>query len=1027
MNPCFTLRRAMAVLLFALVGFVCNAQEIAVRGRISEDSGQPLIGATVALRGTDSGSITDADGNFSITVPSESTVLIISYIGYVTQEITVGNQRNLEIVLKLNANLLDETVVVGYGTQEKKDVTGAISTVKGADVANIPAMGLSQSLQGRAAGVQVVRNGGAPGEGGTIRIRGIGTVNNADPLIVVDGVPLAFGNINDINPNDIESVNILKDASSSAIYGQRAANGVILITTKRGGFNQKTKLTINAYTGSSNAIKTIDVLDAPTLALLKRERYTNDGIPVNAIWNESAYQVQRTNWQDELLGQGVTKNLDLSLSGGNSNSTYAITGGYFKDDGMMKNSFFERFQFRINSEHKMGKKFKVGENVQLTRQRGNFLNTLSAQSGVLWSAIRFQPSLPVIVTTALPGQTIGNYGSSQASSEFGDINNPIFTVDTEYDEETRNRLLGNLYAEFEIIKGLKLRGNFAADGTIYDRNTFEPIVNTQIRANSRNRVARAYDESFSLLAEYLLSYDRVFAGKHAINAVFGYTAQSFTSDGFNAERRDYLSEAEDQRYLGVGTAITGADGSKSENSLASYFGRANYAFNEKYLLTATLRSDGSSKFAPGNKWGYFPAVSAGWRISREAFFQNIKAISHLKLYGGWGKLGNQEVAGLQYLATIVSGRRYSFGGTEVTGASQNRLPNPDITWETAIMSNIGLEIGLLDNRILGTFNYFSKKTQDMLLAPPSVFTIGTVAVPNRNVGAITNSGFEAELTWQKATGPLKYNISGNVTFIKNEVTDLAGIAFLSSTRYGRPNQEIARTYVGNPLATFYGWKTNGLYQTAAEINSDPALTNDSRRKNNQIAPGDVRFVDLNGDGQINNDDRTILGSAQPDFTYGLNANFSYKGFDLTAFFLGVAGGKIYNADRMQGLDPTYPFNMYAEAVNRWNGAGTSNTIPRMTTKRNNLNHRTSDLFLENADFTRLKNLTLGYTFDNTVSKKVGMDRLRLYVTGQNIFTITKYSGMDPELGIINGNLQFNVDYAQYPQARTWIFGATATF
>lgn len=519
----------------------------------------------------------------------------------------------------------------------------------------------------------------------------------------------------------------------------------------------------------------------------------------------------------------------------------------------------------------------------------------------------------------------------------------------------------------------------------------------------------------------------MFAGKHAINAVVGYTAQSFTSDGFNAERRDYLSEAEDQRFLGVGTAITGASGSKSENSLASYFGRANYAFDEKYLLTATLRADGSSKFAPGNKWGYFPAVSAGWRISREAFFQNIKAISHLKLYGGWGKLGNQEVAGLQYLATIVSGRRYSFGDAEVTGASQNRLPNPDITWETAIMSNIGLEIGLLDNRLLGTFNYFNKKTQDMLLAPPSVFTIGTVAVPNRNVGAITNSGFEAELTWQKATGALKYNLSGNVTFITNEVTDLAGIAFLSSTRYGRPNQEIARTYVGNPLATFYGWKTNGLYQTAEEINSDPALINDTRRKNNQIAPGDVRFVDLNGDGQINNDDRTILGSAQPDFTYGLNANFSYKGFDLTAFFLGVVGGKIYNADRMQGIDPTYPFNMYAEVANRWNGPGTSNTIPRMTTKRNNLNHRASDLFLENADFTRLKNLTLGYTFANTISKKVGMDRLRLYVTGQNVFTITKYSGMDPELGIINGNLQFNVDYAQYPQARSWVFGATATF
>lgn len=1027
MNQCFTLRKAVVMLLFALVGFVCNAQEIAVRGRISEDSGQPLIGATVALRGTSSGSVTDTDGNFSITVPSESAVLIISYIGYVTQEITVGNQRNLEIVLKLNANLLDETVVVGYGTQEKKDVTGAISTVKGSDIANIPAMGLSQSLQGRAAGVQVVRNGGAPGEGGTIRIRGIGTVNNSDPLIVVDGVPLAFGNINDINPNDIESVNILKDASSSAIYGQRAANGVILITTKRGGFDQKTRLTLNAYRGTSNAIKTIDVLDAPTLASLKRERYTNDGIAVNAIWNESAYQVQRTDWQNELLGQGITQNYDLNLSGGNNRSTFALTGGYFKDEGMMKNSYFERFHFRINSEHKVGTKLKIGENIQLTRQRGNFLNTLSAQTGVLWSAIRFHPSLPVIVTEALPGQTIGNYGSSQASGEFGDINNPIFTVDNEFDEETRNRLLGNLYAEFEILPGLKMRGNFAVDGSIFDRNIFEPIVNTQIRANARNRVARSYDESYALLAEYLLNYDRVFAEKHAVNAVLGYTAQSFVGEGFAAERRDFLNEAEDQRFLSVGTAITDATGTKSENSLASYFGRVNYAFNQKYLLTATLRADGSSKFAPGNKWGYFPAFSAGWRISREAFFQNIKAISHLKLYGGWGQLGNQEVAGLQYLSTIVSGRRYSFGGQQVTGASQGRLPNPEISWETAVMTNFGMEIGLLGNRLLGTFNYFIKNTEDMLLAPPSVFTIGRVTVPNRNVGAVSNQGLEVELAWQKASGAFQYNISGNVSFIKNEVTDLAGIAFLSSTRYGRPNQEIARTYVNEPMAVFYGWKTNGLYQTVEEINTDPALAKDTRRTNNLIAPGDVRFVDLNNDGQINNDDRTILGSPHPDFTYGLNASFSYKGFDFTAFILGVTGGQIYNADRMQGIDPTYPFNMYAETANRWNGAGTSNTIPRMTTRRNNTNHRTSDLFLEDADFLRLKNLTIGYSLPTVVSKKIGIERLRFYATGQNVFTLTNYSGIDPELGIVNGNLQFNVDYAQYPQAQTWIFGLTANF
>ncbi len=1028
MNLKSTLLRSALTVLFAASALMVYAQNFTVTGVVTSEEGEPLIGATVLVKNTPTGTVTDFNGSYSIQAPSEASILIFSYVGYQTQEVAIGANREIDVTLVPASGLLEEVVVVGYGTQEKQDVTGAISSVKGEEVQNLPVIGASQAIQGRAAGVQVVRNGGAPGEGGSIRIRGTGTVNNADPLIVVDGVPLAFGSINDINPNDIESIEILKDASASAIYGQRAANGVVIITTKRGGYNEKVGVSLNAYTGISNINSRIDVLDAPTLAELKRERYLNDGLEVEAIWEDPAFQVQRTNWQDELFRTGVTQNYDFTVSGGSERSSFAVTGGYFSEEGTIDNSFFDRYYARINSEHKVSSWLTIGQNLQLTRQSGNFLGTNSAQSGLIWSAIRFHPGLPVIVTEPLPGHEIGQYGSSQVSGEFGDINNPIFTVEVDSDEERINtRLLGNLYAEVQIVDGLKFRANFALDGSIFDRKEFFPIIDTQIRARSRNELVQQYREAYSLLGEYFLTYDKVFGGKHAVNVVAGYTAQQFNFKDVEAVRLDFNNEDPDQRYLSAGNTINNAAGGRSENSLLSAFGRLNYAFAEKYLFSATFRADGSSRFAEDNRWGYFPAFSAGWRLSRESFIQDIGLISFLQLNAGWGQLGNQNVADLQYLALISGNRRYSFGGQEVVGVWQSRVPNPNISWETAEILNIGLELGLLDNRIFGSFNYFIKDTKDMLLAPPTVGTIGRANVPDQNVGELRNQGLEMELGYRNATGPLTFSLSGNATFLNNEVTALFDGNSLASRTYGRPNQEIARTFEGESIATFFGWRTNGLYQNQSEIDNDPNIANDARRQDGLIQPGDVRFLDLNGDGLIDSEDRTIIGNPHPDVTYGLNATFGYKGFDLNLFFLGVAGVDLYNADRMQGIDPTYPFNLYAETVNRWTGEGTSNSIPRMTTRRDNLNYRTSDLFIESGDFLRLKNLTLGYTLPSELTQNIGISRLRFYVTGQNVFTITGYSGLDPELGYVDGNLQLNVDYAQYPQAQTWIFGLTAGF
>lgn len=994
-----------------------NVWDVTIRGTILDESGQPMPGATITVAGSNTGTVSDIDGNFSLTVPDQASI-VVSFIGYATQTIEVGNQTVFNIQMAADATSLTEVLVVGYGTQEKRDVTGAVSSIKGSNIQNLPVSGAAQALQGRAAGVNVVRNGGAPGNQGSIRIRGTGTLNNADPLIIIDGVP--GGNLNDVNPNNIESIEVLKDASASAIYGTRAANGVVIVTTKRGDFDQPLKFELNGYTGVSNAVKTIDVLEAPDLALLKRERYTNDGLAINPIWENAAYQTQQTNWQEELLGQGSTRNMDLTLTGGNKNSSFMLSGGYFEEKGMITNSNFRRLSFRLNSDHKISDRFRIGQNLQLVSIDQVSPNTLSAQTGVLWSAIRFHPGLPV-------RNADGSYSSSQISGEFGDINNPIFTQETQDNNNTSHKLLGNIQAEYELLEGLKVRANFGLEGAISDGYNFNIIVNDQIRASPRNSLSRSYNEYYSLLAEYFVSYDKVFADLHKVNFVGGYTTQTFNSDGFNASKLDFIDESFDQRFLNVGQTLNSIGGGKSYDALASYFGRVAYDYDERYLVTATFRSDGSSKFAPGNRWGYFPAFSLGWRISEEDFFQNVGFISNLKLTGGWGSLGNQNVPGLQYLALISSGRRYSFGGNQTVGAAQTRIPNLNITWESAQMTNFGLDIGFLENRLLANFNYFIKDTKDMLIAPPTIGSIGTAQIPNQNIGELRNQGLEMELLFRESKGKLFYSVSGNASFIKNEVTQLADGNFIGSRLYGRSSQELSRTYEGFPIASFYGWRADGIYQTNEAIQNDPNITNDPRRTGGLIQPGDVRFIDLNDDGLIDESDREVIGNPHPKVVYGLNAELGYGNFDLSLFFLGNAGFDIYNADRMQGIDPTYPFNMYAETLNRWNGQGSSNEIPRMTTMRDNLNHRTSDMFLEKGDFLRLKNLVVGYTLPEMLTSRIGVSKARFYVTGQNVFILTGYTGMDPELGYTNGNLQLNADFAQYPQARSWTIGTTITF
>ncbi|MCK5372450.1 MAG: SusC/RagA family TonB-linked outer membrane protein, partial [Cyclobacteriaceae bacterium] len=792
---------------------------------------------------------------------------------------------------------------------------------------------------------------------------GTGTVNNSQPLYIVDEIPTM--NIDGINPNDIESIEVLKDASASAIYGTRAANGVVIVTTKKGRKGEAVSFNLDMYAGITNVTKKLDVLDASTLAEIKRERYTNDGIPIDPIWEDSQYQTQRTNWQDELFTTGKTQNIDLSISGGGEKSSFLFGMGYYNEEGVIKKSEVDRISLRINSDHKVTKWLKIGQNLSLSTLSKNGFSTTSAQNGLIWSAIRFHPGLPV-------QDADGNYSSNQISGQFGDINNPMYTVNIDDKNDRTTRLLTNVTAEISLYEGLKFKANFGMDGGINDGRAFNPAITDQIRQRPTNSANRSYSEDLSFLMEYFLTYDKSF-GDNKIGFVGGFTQQSFDGQGFSASATNLPDEDPSQRFLSTGSANS-TEEFRYHDGLSSVFGRLHYSYKDKYLATATLRSDASSKFAEGNRRGNFPAFSLGWRLSDESFF-DVGFISDLKLTGGWGQLGNQNIDRLQYLARISRGAKYSFGldgSNQVIGANQTSFANEDITWETVVMTNIGLSIGFLDNRLTSNFNYFIKDTEDMLLSPPTIGAQGNNPSPFINIGEVRNTALEIELGWRDKKGDFSYGIDANFAFIKNEVVNLVEGSFLASRLYGRPNQELSRTYVGNPIGTFYGWRADGLFQTQADI--------DGHASQPGAVPGDVRFVDINNDNVIDDQDREIIGSPHPKATYGINAIMSYKGFDLTMFFLGAGGVEIYNADRMQGLDASYPFNLYSEITNRWTGPNTSNEVPRVSTLRTNLNHRTSDLFIESGDFFRLKNLVIGYTLPSSTADKIGLSRLRFYIT-----------------------------------------------
>jgi len=1012
--------------------------DVPVSGRVTGPDGVGLPGVTVLVRGTSTGTSTNPDGAFTLTAPEGST-LVFSFVGFTTQTVVVAaGSGPVNIALREDTQKLNEVVVVGYGTQERADVTGAVASVSGRDIATQPVADATQALQGRAAGVTVTQNSGAPGgAGGTaVRIRGISSAGNNSPLYVVDGFPLpssdAGGNavenqLNSINPNDIESIDVLKDASATAIYGVRAANGVIIITTKRGKAGTS-NVTVDGYRGVQQAWRQLHLLNAQQYAVINNESLIAKGDPINPRFAHPDSLGAGTDWQKAVFRPtAVIQSYTLAANGGSDKARYAVSGGYFQQDGTLNGSTFERFTLRANGDVNLNKYVKIGNSLAVTHLEDRQLNTGNDEFGVLNNVLQAPPTLPVF-------NPDGTYYEATKADNYVEPN-PVLQSLVTNSKFVRNRMVGTFYAEVEPLKGLRFRTNVGADLIFDNNNGFTPSLG----ANSfRNSVAGAYSSSNynpTYLIENTLTYDRTFAEKHHLTVLAGQSAQQFTYSYLSANRSGYSRNDLQTINNGPGAdpnfpiANGGTGIAPPVDRLASYFGRVNYEFAGKYLLTVTARYDGTSAFAPGRKFGFFPGASLGWRLSDEAFVKNVAAISNLKLRVGYGKVGNPLNAGrFAYLATINSGITYPFGanGTVNTGAATTRARNDDLRWENNYQANVGVDLGLLDNRVEVTADVYNRRSPNLINYVPAYLVTGTYeSVPTNAISAY-NRGLDLAVTTRNlvgASGGLNWTTSLVFSTFKNQVTDLGvGEPFNGTTT--RTGVALVRYDVGQPFGEFYGYVADGLFQTPEDVKNAPAQPG--------AAPGDIRFKDVNHDGVINDKDRTFIGSPIPKFTYGLNNTVSYHGFDLNVFLQGSQGNKVYNLSRVYtegGL--TSNGNSSTRVLARWTGPGTSNDVPRAIAGDPNQNLRVSSYFVEDGSYLRLKVLTLGYSLPKPFLNRFGTQTLRLYVTGQNLLTLTKYSGFDPEIGVAGTNdnrgVGLGVDRGIYPQSRVYLAGISLGF
>ncbi len=988
-----------------------NQSEI-VTGVVSDDNGTPLPGASVVVKGTTTGTVTDFDGKYSIEVDSDG-VLVFSYIGYKTVEVEVDGNSIIDTTLPIDATQLDDVVVVGYGTQKKSEVTSSISQIDGEDFQTSTASNAAMALQGRASGVEFV-NSGTPGSTPSIRIRGVGTINNSQPLIVLDGVPVDGNVLAQIASSEIQSVEILKDAASGAIYGTRAANGVVLITTNNARFNEKTTVRLNASTGFNSVIKKYPVTNAEQLYELKRERYIMDGLPIdpNSPWADEYYNQTRTDWQDEMFRDGLFQDYNMNISGGSEKSTINANIFYRDEEGTQINTYLKRLGISMRGTQKISDRFRIEENIRITNNHTLLTQDDGATgtSQTIYSSYRYMPAIPVKYED-------GSYGSGLASTQLGDMWNPVYKAKEEWRHRYRFNTLVSLKADYDITEALTLTARASYQKSTSKFEEFQNITPNQSRTINLPILRVNTDETTVTLGELFTSYTKS-SGLHNIGAVLGISGQVDKGNFMNMSGEGFASVDKNQLVMDNASIIRGNGNDYLATGLASAFVRGTYAYNNRYYLSAIFRADGSSRFADGNRWGYFPSISGGWRISNENFLREDPTISNMKLNVGWGQLGNQNVSAFQYLNTYSKDIRYVLNDTNLTGTRLASFANPDITWETTSALNILLELGLFKNKLNLDVAYFDRLTSDMLIPLPGLNTAGLVAIPDSNIGEMRNSGFEIEPSYIGQVGDLSFELGVNATIIKNEVTKLYGSSkFISGGAQ-------TRTYEGEPISSFYGWKTDGIYQNQSEIDNDTNISLDPRKAD--ITPGDVRFVDTNGDNIVDEQDRVHIGDANPSLLLGFHADLSYKGFDFSAVFSGAFGHQLYDAMMMRGIDPTQSANMDAVAYQRWTGEGTSNKYPRMSTIRANDNYRVSELGLKSGNYMRMKDVVLGYTIPKTLTEQIGLSNLKFYISGRNLLTITKFDGVDPEESGTS-NLTRGVIFNNYPQSKSVVLGANIAF
>ncbi|MHB1146048.1 MAG: SusC/RagA family TonB-linked outer membrane protein [Lutibacter sp.] len=1019
------------------------AQNYEIKGTVSDASGSPLPGVSIVVKNTAKGASTDFDGKFTLSNVQKGETLVFSFIGYTTKEVAVSNSNYLNVTLNEDTQSLEEVVVVGYGTQKKSVVTGAISSVKAEELENLPVERVEQALQGRVSGVVIAANSGQPGSASTVRVRGITTFDTYggnDPLWVIDGVIVDSGGIGYLNQSDIESIEVLKDAASLAIYGARAASGAILVTTKKGKLG-KVSVNYTGFTGISSAANKVSLLNATEYGALMNEKSVADGGPV--LFPNLSTLGYGTDWQSLIFNDSALRTShEISLSSGNEISSFYASFGLSEQEGIVTSdiSKFDKKSIRLNSTHKISKYFTVGQTLGYAHKKEIGLgNTNSEYGGPLSSALNLDPITKAVITDP----TVANTSLYTENPVMRDANGNPYGISSIVGQEMTNPLaytqtrlgnygwsddfVGNAFLEITPIDGLKFKSSLGAKLAYWGYESFTPEF--YLNANNyttQNNISRGRNKGFGWNLENTISYSKELE-KHNFTILLGqgvYIDNKTSGVGvtfFNIPV-DNRSQASFNFDIPATDKTTSSyDG--TEHKVTSIFSRLIYNYDEKYLFQGIIRRDGSSRFGLNNRYGIFPSFSLGWNTYKEDFWTQNEIIDQLKIRGGWGVTGNDAIPDFGYLALINGGRNYTIGldgVTIITGYSPNAPDNPDLKWEETAQLNVGFEAKLFNNLNV-TFDYFVKKTTGILQYVEIPGYMGATGSPLGNVADMENSGIELELGYRKTFGEVNFSVNGNVSYLKNEVTFLGQDKdFITTGTAGYQSMgAITRTQVGEGYNSFYGFNTDGIFQNAAEVNAYTNTAGELIQPN--ASPGDFKWVDTNGDGNINDNDKQFLGSPIPKYTFGLTLNADFKGFDIMVFSQGAAGNKIFQGLRRLDV-PTA--NYQSVALSRWTGEGSSNDYPRLITGDPNGNFsKMSDFYLEDGDYLRLKTVQIGYTLPSNAISKIGAQKLRLYVTGENLATLTNYTGYDPEIG---GNV-LGIDRGYYPQARSFMFGVNLQF